>query len=582
MSTIKDKILDIVKRFNPKSISKVTMRNKEIKEYVEQFMSVNNLDQISEALFCIINDIEPLKCDCGKTRSFNTFVKGYHRFCSRSCEYSKNHLSNTIKHRWSNDEAKQKMRQNYIKTMIETYGVENPMFSKQFVDKMKTTNLERYGAETPFQSEEIQQKIKQICLSKYGVEKPFQSSEIRDKGINTFKSNHSECSDVMEIARAAAYEKFNGNPFADEGVKAKCKQTMLEKTGRKHARQSHLSLYIVDILEDANKFSNEIFGLSISEAGVKLGVDPTTIIRRAMSYKCIKSLVKTTRSKWEFKLKLFLLSLGLVEGVDFIRSDRKILNKKELDFYFPNLNKAIEVGSLFYHSELRAKRKPNYHYDKWKRCNQQNIELLQYWDCEMRESWDVIESKIKYMLGLLPSIGARKITKIVKIPLSIEQVFLDQNHIQGCSRSRKASFGAYINDELVGVMSINISNKEMNIVRYATETSHVYVGLFSKMMKYVISQYQNVDRVISFSDNRHGSGNLYEKNNFKIVHHVPHDFVFTRNYHYIEHNSLYRKDKIKSKFDIETSGKSRWEIMKELKYDRIWDAGKIKWVLNLK
>ena len=199
------------------------------------------------------------------------------------------------------------------------------------------------------------------------------------------------------------------------------------------------------ILETKELFVQEVTGLTLAEASIKLGVDEATIARRCNMYNCREIMSISTRSKWEFKLTEFLLNLGLIEGVDFIRGNKQLLAGKELDFYFPNYNFAIEVGSLFWHSELNANRGKQYHYEKWQMCKEQGIDLLQYWDYELANSWHIVENKIKYMLGLIKlSVGARKITKIATVPLSDEKQFMLHNHIQGFSGDRKISLGAYI------------------------------------------------------------------------------------------------------------------------------------------
>lgn len=38
------------------------------------------------------------------------------------------------------------------------------------------------------------------------------------------------------------------------------------------------------------------------------------------------------------------------------------------------------------------------------------------------------------------------------------------------------------------------------------------------------------------------------------------------------------KSKIAKKFGVDITGKTEWELMQQLGYDRIWDSGKIKWV----
>lgn len=579
---MKTKLIDLVNKYNPKNISAMVTRRPELLEYVLMVKDNINTKTISETIYCIIHDINPKICKCGNPVAFNTLVLGYREYCSINCIYKGQDHSNKLVVIWDDKSKVENMVIARKKTMMEKYGVEHSFQDPGILQKIKDTNNSRYGADSPFESPLIIEKIKKICVSKYNVEYPFQSSEIQNKTKNTFTKNHPELSDVMQLARESFVEQHGCNPFALDEVKEKIFNTRIEKRGYKHAQQKHLPAKIIDILENVDNFVSESKGLTMSEFAEKMGVFPSTIARRAKSYNCIDNFAKIMRSKWEYKINEFLINLGFVENVDYTRGDRTVLNGKELDFYFPKLKKAIEVGALYMHSELLRNRGENYHYDKWKIANDQGIELIQYFDHEMMTSWNVIESKILYVLGLIHNtIGARKITLIKQIPYIDEQDFLQKNHLQKSTNTRTACFGAYYNNELVAVMSILIKNTEMNIIRYATTLDACYPGLFSKMLKQIISQH-NITSVITFSDNRHGSGNLYKQSGFKLIHDVAPSYYYTYDYKKLEHKSKYRKDKIEKKFNVTFSNdQTEWDMMQELGYDRVWDAGKKKWLLEL-
>ena len=104
-----------------------------------------------------------------------------------------------------------------------------------------------------------------------------------------------------------------------------------------------------------------------------------------------------------------------------------------------------------------------------------------------------------------------------------------------------------------------------------------YPGLFSKMMKHMITELNYSGDVVSFSNNGHSNGNVYKASGFKIDKILGPAYWYTRDYITRENRQNYMKSKIAKKFNFDMSNKTEWQAMQELGYDRIWDSGKIKW-----
>ena len=588
MSTLKDELLKLFEGKNTKSYGRLVSCRPELSAKISDHQEILKTESISETLWCIINDQYPPLCGCGTIRKFNTYPLGYRDFCSTKngrCDSVKQNQSDKITNFWNeNPEIKEQMVKKRDQTVMEVYGVSHTSQAQSVKDKSKETNLAKYGVEYPLQSKVVQDKCKSTIRENYGVDYPFQSLKIRQKAEDSFSHNNPGLTDKMQLARDAYIKEHGVNPFAVDSVKTKITDTRMAKYGYKHALQKHLSQEIIDILEDPTSFSTAITGLTIGEASIKLGVNESTIIRRANSYECRDILVTAIRSKWEYKMTHLLLSLGLQENVDFIRGDRTILKGKELDFYFPRINSAIEVGSVFFHSEISSGRGEKYHHDKWRICKENGIDLFQYWDYEMESKWDVITAKVKYIFNLMnTTIGARKITKICKVPLIEEREFLEKNHIQGFGQDRMLAFGAYIDTTLVAVLCIDLRGSDIEITRYATNLTSNYPGLFSRMLKTALKTIGDCSgkRLVSFSDNRHSSGNVYAKSGFTPLKKSLPEYYYTKNYHSVERKKKFTKSKIHKKFNIAIEGKTEWQLMQELGYDRIWDAGKQFWIMDL-
>ena len=109
-----------------------------------------------------------------------------------------------------------------------------------------------------------------------------------------------------------------------------------------------------------------------------------------------------------------------------------------------------------------------------------------------------------------------------------------------------------------------------------------FPGLFSKLLSSLVKKLQFVGVVFSFSDNCHGNGNLYRSAGFVV------DKIQPPVYYYVniargekENRQRYMKSKIKKRFKLEIDSKTESQLMKELKYFKIWDAGKIRWIKRI-
>ena len=161
----------------------------------------------SERIWGILNDIVSIPtCPiCGKTIKFN---KGYGRFCSISCS-------------WKDPLVREARINNFKKSCMEKYGVDNPFKAKQVREKIEATNISKYGVENPFMNEGIKTKIKETNIIKYGVENPFMNEDIKAK------------------IKETNLKKYNvDNPQKSELIKVKTKKTLLDRYGVEYAMQS--------------------------------------------------------------------------------------------------------------------------------------------------------------------------------------------------------------------------------------------------------------------------------------------------------------------------------------------------------
>ena len=267
---------------------------------------------------------------------------------------------------------------------------------------------------------------------------------------------------------------------------------------------------------------------------------------------------------------------------DIIKSDRKLLNGKELDIYLPELKLAFEFNGLYWHSDIF--KDEMYHVDKSKNCLQKGVQLIHIWEDDWIHKQDIVKSIILNKLGKSKKIYARKCSiKIVKNKEARD--FLTNNHIQGFVGSN-TKIGLYYQDELVCLMTFGGLRKSLGqlsksnsyeLLRFCNKLGHSVVGGAGKLLNHFLNNYK-VEEIISYSDISRGDGSLYKILNFKLISET------TPNYYWVidgirSHRFNFRKDRLVSLgYDAK---KTEIQIMTENGYNRIFDCGSKKWCLNI-
>lgn len=572
---LKQELEKILQGVNPKQFTR------RLSSFPKIFLELNRqTDQyspknISQRVHIILNGLPPLTA-CGKIPQFNTFTLGYREFCGSKCQCAKESHSNYMSnlHKNMSDEEKLRRKQKAETTYFEKTGYNSPFDNPEVINQIENTCLQNYGVKKPFQNQSIREKTRHSCMENHGVLYPFQSQEILNKTLETTRKRYGG---LMTHARQSAYEKFGGvNPFSDTEIKEKIKSILYERYNRNHPKQFHLTDEQLLILKDPDKFAALIDGKTFTESAKELGVDGTTISRYCDHYD-LRHLKAYSTSINERIIVEILDDLN----VNYIRNTKEIISPFELDFFLPDYNVAFEVGSVWYHSEINGNRGRFYHWNKWSACNALGIDLYQWFDYELNNSFELIKSKIKYILnqGTKNNIGARKTIISNSVPIKDEREFLNTNHIQGFSKDRSYTFGAYYNNKLVGIMTFAVRPKYIELTRFSTDISNNYPGLFSKMLKHAMTLIPNGD-IVSFSDNNHSNGNLYKVNGFVIDGYVKPGYKYTKNYYDIISRRAASKKMLKRKYPDLDYSKSEWELMNELGYDRFWDSGKIRWIIS--
>ena len=395
---------------------------------------------------------------------------------------------------------------------------------------------------------------KKGMMRKYGVTNPGQTPKAR-------KAHTQFYADQKKVDGAIA--KGQKTMLLRHGVDNALK---LSKINRGDVARRNWSELAKEILLDAAKLADFVSNKSINTMTDILGVNATTINNYIRQY----DIRTEFGSSFENEIADFLAT----NGISF-RSRVRNLIKGELDFYIEDHHLAIEFNGLYWHSDQIVE--DGYHLRKWKACQEAGIRLLMINEDEWLEKKEIIKTKIRILCGEgLKGVGARKLViKAVTVPAARD--FTEQHHLQGAPGNIVAAYGAYHDDTLVACITLGRQRTTaiLELSRFCTDGA-LYSGVFSKILSEI--RKHHFETIVTFADLRYSDGNLYRKTGF------IQDRIIRPDYRYIKrsktyHKSLFTKARL-SKMGIDMTDKTEKQAMCELGYSRIYDCGKIRYILE--
>ena len=305
--------------------------------------------------------------------------------------------------------------------------------------------------------------------------------------------------------------------------------------------------------------------------------------------KCALPISKPQREIYEFIINI----VPLQEEV--ILSDRKVLDRKELDIYVPKRNFAIEFDGLFYHSAavetMGKKYDPNKGIKKFRLCQEKGIKLLAIFEDEWKDPQkrELIKTMIKYRLGLFDGtrLFARKLT-LKRLDKNIQfKTFFEQNHLDGHTNASFA-YGLFLGDELVMCASVRTNHQsEKEIARLAVNQKYSVAGGAGRLIKAIKNELGPEVPLVTFSNNRLSFGNTYKQLGFEMVRINSPSYYYTDGTVRVWRFKCRRinNPEILSKYPTERAQArggvfSRKYLGHDLPLYEIHDYGHIKWILR--
>lgn len=396
---------------------------------------------------------------------------------------------------FQSEEVKNKIKE----TCLEKYGTEYATQSNQIKEKIKNTCLEKYGVDSISKSDEWKESFKRSCIKKFGSTCPLGNSAIKEKIILTNIDRYGCLSpmqnkDVCDKYKNIIRKKYGCDyPLQSLDVQKKRIQNNVSKYGcgspnsndemiNHNLKRRRIQIYNQKILKDNN--FKPVFSIDdFLDGGFK----------KPRIWKCkrCEKIVESEPEKYPFckncdsfygsQIEKIIYDFLKELNVDFVYNSRQILpSKKQLDFYLPSKNIAIEVDGLYWHCDGIVPK--DYQINKTIECFNENIELIHIFEDEILNKLDNVKSYIKKKLGMIKEIDL--VTIDISTDIDFCEKFIKENSLN-YSVDILDSDKLYLLKNNIDVLSI-ICIRNNQIVYWSENkqfsvSSSIYRNIFSKI-----------------------------------------------------------------------------------------------------
>lgn len=290
------------------------------------------------------------------------------------------------------------------------------------------------------------------------------------------------------------------------------------------------------------------------------------------NYDCIRCTVCEPRvNTGEDAICNFLDSIG----VRYIKSDRKLLNGKEIDIYIPSHKIGIEYNGMYWHSTKYLDKM--YHQNKTLLAKNEGIRLVHIFENQFNENPELIFRRLRALLGTTDRIYARK-CEVREISSSESSMFIQKYHSQGSINS-SINIGTFYKNELVAVMSVGKSrfSKKYQYELYRYCSKGTVIGAVGKMLQYFERTYKPKS-IHTYAEIDWGSGEVYTKVGFEYIGMtVPNYVYYNPNSKKTYSRQQCQKHKLLQQYP-QYANNTETEIMESLGYLKVYNSGNSQFI----
>jgi len=389
------------------------------------------------------------------------------------------------------------------------------------------------GARKP-KSGEATKKREQTCLERYGVRHISQTQQKKEKQKETSLKRY-------------GVDHFMKDPLRASQVSKKRVENWLPSRIEKIEGLTLLSETYINCFEDLEWQCNECdtqFWRNLRDGRIP----ECPNCNRARSFP-------------EDEINTFLRELGFTTK----KNDRTIIAPLEIDILIPDARIGIEFDGLWHHRNMPA----SYHLNKTEQMEKQGFQLIHIFEDEWKYQKEIVQSKLKHLLGLSNRRIYARNTELKEVPLCDRRDFFERTHLQG-DTGATFCYGLYFGEELVMAASFKKTRFQQRdcyeLIRLATELNTNVIGGASKLIK--IARH-NHGPLISYADRRWSTGNVYS--NWNHTHNTSPGYFWCKGKVRVPRYRAMRS-RLKSLPNY-SDNKSQREIMEEAGWWRVFDCG---------
>lgn len=464
----------------------------------------NDSYSITETIYRIINNIEqkPICKICGKPVRLISYEKGFDEVCSDMCM-----RRNEIKLSDINDE--------YIKQLSDTAAYKE----------------EYRGYNT----------LLQYCKNKFGVKfRSYQEAMYLIRHEMDEPPKCPICGKYLEYHRLRYNKKYN--EYCSDKCRAKAKRIswkdrLIEETGYDITLDDDLNFVFHNVCDKHEYFT--LTSLMAHNRCMASRIDHMVLCP-------ICNPERNPESSIETIVKNILDS----ENISYIQHSRDIISPKELDFYLPDYNIAIECNGMYWHSD--QKKNEDYHSNKLNICNDKGIQMLTFWEYDIIHYPEKVKHIILSLTNHNKNINADKCI-IKEIDTFIANKFLDMYDLQEHINA-KVKLGLYYNNELVQVMVLGklknnvkfkVNSNDYELYRICTKFGYNIINGTELLLSYFKNNYTYSKIIVNINKD------LYNKNNYEYLGFIL-DTETNSDYFYYN----YKEDTVKTKHSLRKVNKN--------------------------
>lgn len=451
------------------------------------------------------------------------------------------------------------------KSMKEQYGVDNAAHIPGNQQKRLVTMVEKYGSKVSDvtrkkakqRANDLNKKGRKTLKEKYGVDNPAQLSTHQHKVRQTLLKNYG----VDNFFESVEWQRQQETRRLDT----------LEKLVDDMVSILDISDPDFDILTSYDK-PNKRVSFKCKSCGNEEIIPTETLKYRIRQMQTPCSKCSNISGKGSHAEKEITNWIKVEFGLNIIENDRVLISPMEVDIVIPEKKVAVEYCGLYWHNDQRISK--DYHEKKRKLCEEAGYKLITIFEDEWIHKSEIVKERLRSKLGMATiKVGARK-CDIVEIDSKTAAAFMNETHIQGYLNS-SVRYGLEYNGKLLAVMTFvkgNISKKVngWELSRFSIKGGYSMPGAANRLFNRFLRDHSPND-VVTFSDLRWNTGEVYEQMGFEFVGHTG------LNYWYIQRDKRIHRYNLR-KTSEDPSNISETDLRRTQGWLRIWDCGNNKYV----